>query len=502
MSMIKFIDAGAQDFDVPAASLIKLSSRGLLGLDRTQFEKRASAQLTHEIEKLARQLADDEPLIHLIAIGATEDYGANRNADGFRRAVCQQYHPSFVKYAKFYRDHQNKKPERSYGQVKYSMWNDPMKRIELLVTLNGSPEAARRNGGLFADREMQKLAAGKEIPVSMACRVPFDVCSWCGNQSRTRDDYCTSIEKGGSCEAGGLKENLGALVEMTKNGSTSVHQLHADNTLPTFFDISHVFRPADRIAYVSGLLKAASAPCGGAALAEAMGITAPYEVLVDSRQPPRVQRLLKLAYQLADLETDMHRQALPDVHVPSAQVAFAAGVQAHDAALPQHARAKFAHVLRALVDQRAVLPLPVFLRLVTDVGQEKAAELASLIRPELPGVYTRMLGQSDLPTRLAECAYVPGPAAAPYVTAWAVKHAQAWSLDDAHVRRRATQATIRDEGVSVATRSLEKSAMDQSPMTKLAEEYALYKLAFLGALPEDSQMPLTASLTILQNYAS
>lgn len=502
MSMIKIIDAGAQDFDVPAASLIKLSSRGLRGFDRLLFEKRASAQLACEIEKIAALLSADEPLIHLIAIGATEDYGANRNADGFRRLVCQQYHPSFVKYAKFYRDHQNKNPARSYGQVKFSMWNDPMKRIELLVSLNGSPEAARRNGGLHADREMQKLAAGKEIPVSMACRVPFDVCSWCNNQSRTRDDYCTSIEKGGSCEAGGLKENLGALVEMTKNGHTSVHQLHADNTLPTFFDISHVFRPADRIAYVSGLLKAASAPCGGAALAEALGVTAPYAVLVDSRQPARVQHLLKLAYQLADLEADMSQQTLPGVHIPSAKVAFATGVQAHDVDFPQFAREKFAHVLRSLVDQRAVLPLPVFLRLVTDVGHEKAAELAAVVRPELPGVYTRLLSQSDLPTRLVECAYVPGPAAAPYVTAWAVKHAQAWSLDDAHVCRRAAQATIRDEGVSVATNQLEKSAMLHSPMTQLAEEYALYKLAFLGALPEDSQMPLTASLTILQNYAS
>ena len=458
--------------------------------------------MAHEIEKIAALLPSDEPLIHLIAIGATEDYGANRNADGFRRDVCRQYHPSFVKYARFYRDHQNKNPARSYGLVKYSTWNDPMKRIELLVSLNGSPAAAARNGGLFADREMQKLASGKEIPVSMACRVPFDVCSWCGNQSRTRDDYCTSIEKGGSCEAGGLKDNLGALVEMVKNGQASVHQLHADNTLPTFFDISHVFRPADRIAYVSGLLKAASAPCGGAALAEALGITAPYEVLVDSHQPPRVQRLLKLAYQLADLETDMDRRELPGVHIPSASYAFAGSVQGHDASFPQFAREKFAHVLRALVDQRAVLPLPVFLRLVTDVGQDKAAELAALTQPLLPGVYTRLLSQPDLPSRLAECAYVPGTVSSPYVTAWAVKHAQAWSLDDAYVRRRATQATIRDEGVSVATSSLEKSALAHSPTTRLAEEYALYKLAFLGALAEDSQMPLTASLTILQNYAS
>jgi hypothetical protein len=504
MSMIKVINAGAQDFDVPAASLVKVSSHGLIGEDLRLFEKRASAEFTQQIQKIASQLAKDEPLIHLIAIGATEDYGANRNGDGFKRACCEQYHPTFTKFAKFYRDHKNKDPKKCYGHVKFSMWNDPMKRVELLVALNGSEDAARRNGGIFADKEMQKLASGKEIPVSMACRVPFDVCSWCGNKSRTRDDYCQSIEKGGKCEAGGLKDNLGALVEMVKDGQAQIHQLHADNPNPTFFDISHVFRPADRIAYVSGLLEKAAGvgPVGGAALAEALGVAIPYELLVDTKQPPNIQRMLKLAYQLSDMEAEMESGRLFGKNERNFASAFVQSVQATDVDEPPMLREKFAQTLRALTDARIALPLDNFIQLVADYGAEKAASAAEIVRRELPGIYSRMLTSGDLLDKVASCQYIPGPASSPTFQLWAEKQAQELSLSEAHVRRRSTRAAIQQEGASVIRGGLDKTASDRGPVARLAEEYALYKLAFLGALPEDEHLQLTASLVLLQNYAS
>jgi len=502
MSMIKIIDAGAQDFDTPAASLIKISSRGLIGSDLRLFEKRASASMTREIQKIASMLKDDEPLIHLIAIGAQEDYGANRNGDGFTRRTCEQHHPTFTKFAHFYRDHKNKDPKKCYGHVKFSTWNDPMKRIELLVSLNGSEDAARRNGGIFADKEMQKLASGKEIPVSMACRVPFDVCSWCGNKSRTRDDYCTSIEKGGQCEAGGCKDNLGALVEMVKNGQNIIHQLHVDNPNPTFFDISHVFRPADRIAYVSGLLEKAAGHrlIGGAELAEALGVAIPYELLVDSRQPADVQTMLKLAYQLSDMEAELESGRLFRDRQSNFAGAFSRSVQHVDVQAPPHLREKFAQTLRALADQRIALPLEGFIELVTEYGAEKAAEAADVVKQELPGIYSRLLSRSDFVDKVASCSYSPGPTASPTIQLWATKQAQALSLSEAHIRRRATQAAIRQEGVSVMRGGLTKSASTRGPVERLAEEYALYKLAFLGALPEDDKLQLTASLVLLQNY--
>ena len=161
MSMIKVITPGAQDFSEPVAALIKISSHGLLGADKQAMEKRAGAEFTHELTKIARDLPDDEPLIHLLAMGSTEDYGANRNGDGFTRVCCRQHHPTFVKHAHFYRDHKNKDSKKSYGHVKLSAFHEPMKRIELVVSLNGSEKAALRNSGIFADREMEKLSAGR-----------------------------------------------------------------------------------------------------------------------------------------------------------------------------------------------------------------------------------------------------------------------------------------------------------------------------------------------------
>ena len=233
--------------DEPPIELIKISSRGLRGNDLNMFIKRAGADLAMQMQKLA--FAKDEVPIHLIAIGATEAYGCNRNFDAFDEIECRNHHYTFVKHARFYRNHCNKNPQKSYGIVKWSGYNEPMRRIELVVALNGTKEAAERNKGLLADKELEKLAAKDDsFGVSMATKVAFDVCSNCGHKARTRDEYCTED----TCSLGGLKHHIG---KVASNG----HILHAKNPNPVFFDISSVFRPADRIAYVLGpLTKAAS----------------------------------------------------------------------------------------------------------------------------------------------------------------------------------------------------------------------------------------------------
>jgi len=497
MSLIKVITPGAYDFSEPIAEMVKVSSRGLLGVDKARFEKRAGARFAHEFAKLAGELHPDETPIHLLAIGATEDYGANRNGDGFRRLICERYHPTFVKHAHFFRDHKNKDPRKCYGHVKLSAWHDPMKRIELIVALNGSEAAAKRNGGIFADKEMQKLASGKEIPVSMACRVSHDVCSYCGNKAPKRDDYCKSAEDGGMCKAGGLCNNIGSLVEI----DGGIHHLHADNPDPDFFDISHVFRPADRIAYVSGMMKAAGATTvSGAELAEVMGVSLPYELLVDKTQPSHVQRMLKVAYQLADMEADLVAGRLfPHNDFAGA---FAPSVQQTDS-LPQWGREKFAHTLRAMADARIALPLTTFIELVTGQEKDAAAGTAEIVSRELPGIYSRMLTSGDLPERVGNCPYIPGPVASSDLRLWAEKQAQALSIKEAHVRRRVTQAALRQEVPAIdRAANMEKTALDSGPAGKLAEEYALYKLAFLGSIPEsDDELQLTQGMVLLQNYA-
>lgn len=496
---IKLITSGAQEFSEPVAELIKVSSRGLIGHDKQAFEKRAGAEFAHELTKIASELPSDEPLVHLLAIGATEDYGANRNGDGFKRACCERYHDTFVKFAHFYRDHKNKDPKKSYGRVKLSAWHDPMKRIELVVALNGSDDAARRHGALLADKEMQKLAAGKEIPVSMACRVPFDVCSWCGNKAPTRAQYCDSIENGGMCKAGGLKDNIGALVDI----DGGIHQLHADNPDPTFFDISHVFRPADRIAYVSGMLKAASATgvVSGSELAEALGVTMPHTLMIDPTQPADVRRMIKLAYALSDKESGA--ASLPSLPESRYAGAFTQSVQPVPQGTPELYREKLGHTLRALADERVSLPLSRFLELFTDCSAEKAASVADVVGTQLPGIYSRLLSRGDFVDRVRSNPYTPAASTNDTYRAWALKQASTLSLRSSHVEERATRAAIRQEDVTFRGDENIKLASDNSPASRLAEEYALYKLAFLGAIPEDDpETQLTAALVLLQNYVS
>lgn len=243
--MIKIIDPDSQQLGENVPRLVKLSNRGLHGNDLRALIKLAGHWIVGEMKKTA--MAPGEVPIHLIAIGAGERYLSNRNGDRFLEKVCRDYHHTFVtkpvtkEGAYWYRNHSNKDPLKSYGIVKASYFNDDMKRIELLVALNGTKEAAERNGGLVAEEELQKLASDIPIAVSMACRVGFDKCSGCGHESRTRDEYCDES----TCPYGGLKNNMS---KVANDG----HVLCADNPHPSFFDISNVGRPADRIAYVLG----------------------------------------------------------------------------------------------------------------------------------------------------------------------------------------------------------------------------------------------------------
>ncbi len=493
MAHVKLITPGSQDFHEPVSQLIKLSSRGLLGSDRSDFVKRASALFAHLIDGLT--VHPDMPLVHLLAMGATEDYGMNRNGDGFKRANCQRCHPSFVKYARLYRDHANKDTEKSYGLVKLSAYNPSMHRVELVVGLNHNQEEAHRNGGLVADREMTKLAAGKEIPVSMACRVPFDVCSWCGNEAPSRADYCDSIANGGLCKAGGLMHNIGSLVDM----DGVLHQLHADNPDPTFFDISHVFRPADRIAFMTGMLKRSSAGViSGAELAEAMGVTVPYMLLVGENLPSNVQRMFKRAYQLADYEPQVAAGIMPRDN----STAFLASE--HFIPPPGRYREKFAEVLRAMADARICLPLPQFIAMTTNQPLTKAAATAEVIQRQLPGIYSRLLTRDDFETRVRSNPYTPAPAASQTFHKWAHQQAPHFSIETTHIVRRMQKAALHGvTDIPLPAAGLGKTAMARDAIERFAEEYALYKLAFLCAIPEsDQDSPLTASMLILQNHAS
>ncbi len=499
MGMVKVFSPSGWDFDVPTAEMVKVASGGLRGYDRAAFVKRASATSNIFLPYLdSVKFAADEIPVHLIALGASEFYGPNRNGDGFKAAACRNYHDTFVKYARFYRNHKNKDPAISYGMVKLSAYNPEMQRVELLVALNAEKSAADRNGGFVADREITKLASGDDLCVSMACRVPYDECSFCHHKARTRDEYCTSS----MCKAGGCADNLTRLVKL----GSDTHHLHVDNSFPTFFDISDVFRPADRTAWGSRadyLEKAASAggffEIGGAKTAEDFGLHAPLSVLMAQETPDghydrQVFAQVKLCYGLAHLQ----KQAMDGGEV---RRAFGSQIQPEldFSDLDVGDNIKLAGALAAMADRKIIVSLRDFARLT------KRAALVPVAGVKLAGVYDRMLDDGSLERRLTNNAYAPAEFLASAKQRNAAESlVPGYSLEKSAVERRSLLSAIRQYSLpsTPVASGNEKTAADGTAAEELVRDYACYKAAALERIARtDDEFILTARYAEWQNRA-
>lgn len=177
------------------------------------------------------------------ALGAGEFFGSNINADYFPwNALAHEGddygYKTFLK-AHAFSHHKNKDPERAFGIPIASLLNPRMKRVELIIKLDR--EKAKLEG---ADGIINRIDAGEFPDVSMGCKVPFDVCSICGNHSKTKDDYCKCMRPDPED-----REKLGPNKILPDGRKVCVI-----NTLPRFFDISFVFIGADKTAKVMAKL--------------------------------------------------------------------------------------------------------------------------------------------------------------------------------------------------------------------------------------------------------
>ena len=496
MSQVKFVSPSGWDFDRAIAMPVKWAQRGLLGEDRAEFIKTAGSAFEDQLSHI--KIAADEVPVHVIALGASEFYGPNRNGDAFPVDVCRNYYPTFVKFASYFNNHKNK-PEKGdprFGIVKAAAWNEAMKRVELLLALNATKSACERNGGFVDERALEKLARGEDLPVSMACRVPYDVCSWCGNKAATRKNYCT-MEK---CAAGGCKHNLTRLVKVAGD----LHHLHVRNVSPVWFDLSRVFRPADRIAYGSKAdwLTKAAADNGLFALVDMLKMsedaTAPAEVIlyqdgITGLWNIKMAAQSKLAHGLSVLEqqergpTDIYRAFSSDIQRP-----FDLTV------LGSVGTVKCAEGLGALSDKKIVLHLRDFARLV---GQEALVKEATA---RLPGVYTRMIEDGSLDRRIEQNKFPISEkiASSKQLTAASV-NAEEHSLEKEAVHHRSMLSVVRNLPSPGLQTGLEKNAGDGGGAEQLARDYAIYKLAALQRIAtSDPIFPLTARYAVRQNHVS
>lgn len=176
--------------------------------------------------------------IIVIAMGCTESYGPNRNADGFSRGMLKQYHPTFERFGHVFVNHKNKDPKKSYGDILKSFYNDDMDRVELVISLDNDKSS----------RYIDRIYQGRPLPVSMGIHIPFDVCNICSHRAPTTKQWCKHMQRRGAFGPNTIyyvdEDDLEQYPD--KDG----HLIFVHNPSGKFFDISIVTRPADQTAYM------------------------------------------------------------------------------------------------------------------------------------------------------------------------------------------------------------------------------------------------------------
>ena len=307
--------------------------------------------------------------IHVVALGDSEHYGSNRNADLFSKAACEKYHDTFVKFGKVYRHHRNKDSEKNLGDIVKSAYNSRMGRIELFV------HAHRER----AADELKKLASDGEIPFSMSCKVAFDICSVCRSprKSKTDPDQCDH-----------LKYEFGKLAEDGKYIGTY-------NPEPRFFDISFVTRPADRIAW-NLKVAADESVIDSVKLAEAAEIWVPDAVALMSADEVEKAEILDKAAEFCGMLLKLAEtgpQSSAERYY--GDLARAAVTEVSDSDIAAMRELGVPDFLAKSAQTGVVLTPPQFMKYVFGCDYGDSAELAKSALSAMPGVFGRLVGSGE-----------------------------------------------------------------------------------------------------------
>ena len=487
--MIKTIMPGDYEWSDQQAVLFDVGSHGF---DRGQMQKRASAGLFDGVDIKPKP---GRSIMHVIALGDAERYGANRNADffyGTPREIefpepkgdlksiklatgCIERAWTFEKYAKVYRDHKNKKTDKAYGDVLKAAHNHAMARTELLIDVpNDDP--------VWRD-DVEKVANGEDIFFSMSCKIPGDHCSICGNFSKSR-----KVKEGGT-DCRHIKHQLSCL-------SKSGHRVGMINDHMVFFDISRVRVPADRIAY--SLLKVAGLG-GGADLDDERALhvfDVPRIEGSDDLFGVHASKLSEVLHKLSNIEKRIEAVG----RAPNESLSFDPAVMRHlsddERSTLGKDRGGIGKSLAALADKKICLSLSDFVQLVLGDragGYQNAMRLAS---ESLPGMFTRLADEVDDDDDLPESVMDENDnVAVPQRVSEMIDALRGgMSLDDDPVARRVTVVSIR----KLPPPELKKAAaLYDETADKMLRAYAAYKVAWCLRNGIDSRV---TKLAVLQHY--
>lgn len=483
--MLKIVLTGSYDFGgIPVASLIDVHRRGV---DSDWMIKRA-AVLTREISTILPE--PGHSFIHLISMGSQEAYGPNRNGDGFNEKAAGfelpepkegepkiikmggglvDYHPTFLKFGHVYKHHINKDPEKRIGDIKAAAYNPDMRRGELIIKVPHGKEW---------DADLEKLAQGKDIAFSMACKVAYDICSYCGNRAKTRADYCDHLAN--------------SMSVITKEG----HQVFAINDKPTFFDISKVIKPADRIAYSFSKVASAGEPCG-AALAEEIGLAEPRLWLPTSPLSKLYHDKLAAAKKMADMEKEIETKAKSSDNKHLVEgTGTATKTDVDDDDMKQMKSCPLSGILNALHDARISLSIKDFAKLISDkdISEGDLSDAEDM----LPGMFGRMVEDGSDDDAARDSAYDGAPSSLPGpVKSMIERMLGSHSLSGGPARVRVRMMIIRGVKPKLRDTGTKKASWNEKA-AELVREYAQYQLAF-AARECQKDMP-SNELTVLRHY--
>ena len=462
-------------------------------------------QLIHNTNTLTKAGADNSELRSqktagqtdalVIALGAYEGTGANRNGDIFKEAECLKHYKTFVKSGSKLKDgtydgralnrhHKNKPTDPKYGNIKAAAYNKKMKRIELIIGMDNDKCA----------EEIQKLAEGKQINVSMAAKVACDKCTWCGHEAKDDNSRCDHIPV--------------KLGEVNKRGE----MCSMENIEPRWFELSIVGRPADRIGMS---LKLASEISYIKTASDYRDLYPGFVPPIDeeetytyiSKHASEKRRLLK---KLAAMEK--HIDAVikggpkdsKDKYLVEQKSKLNHGDAISEDVMDELRRHEPAKLLRALADQGIVFSAEDFMKYLfgakSDISSSK--DMISKVKAQLPSVFSELAEDGD--SEINEDKYEPSAHdIIPKHILNVVKNLfDGHSLFDKPAHGRIMKITIikKMPTAKLHTSSSKEDMPKEAAVKQLARQYAAYKLAAMRYL--DSQNKLDDELlfnTFVQN---
>lgn len=461
--MVKIHAPASQDALVEAAGALF----SIIATD-AHIKSAASCAMSRDMLDACRP-DKDHFLMHVIAMGDHEHYGPNINCDAWPKAACVKHHPTFVSNGYFFREHKNSDPKLSIGLIKGSAYNKEQGRIELAVWGRLHPQPGMEK---TAEEEYETAKAGKPLAFSMSAKVPHDRCSVCGNLAKSSSAYCSH-----------MKDTPGKYLEEHEKFAFTF------NDHPTFFDISKVRNPADRIArhleYVFSKQASYKRPILGVELAEQE-----QALILDLTQGCNDQRKNDIMEKLAELEARIDASTSAE---HSLTKWLPTSPELDDNTLRLFRELEPGTLFHKLAKAQVILPFTSFAAYCTGttVAEASSEPSVKLAAAQLPGIF-RALVKAPAATELETLCDPCSSASSNYDLAYTanthdalVKVANCHTVKASQVHERTLRAAADSSPRQVKVASVLPSSVDA-----LAQTYALYQVSAIlhGGLDDPREL--------------